>query len=110
MDPVPHLTLVGIEDATREVVEGSQLAQLAGERMIELNSVVGELANLIQHVAETTAQQTDESLGALTGMSQGLQTSVAALGLLPTEEHPVDNGDGMLAAATAGDGAHQREG
>jgi twitching motility protein PilJ len=102
--------VVGIEDATREVVEGSQLAQLAGERMIELNSVVGELANLIQHVAETTAQQTDESLGALTGMSQGLQTSVAALGLLPTEEHPVDNGDGMLAAATAGDGAHQREG
>jgi twitching motility protein PilJ len=99
----------GIEDATREVVEGSQLADKAGERMIELNAVVEELANLIQHVAETTSHQTNESLGALTGMSQGLQASVSAFGLLPTEEHPGENGQGMLAVEAAGDGVHQRE-
>lgn len=99
----------GIEDATREVVEGSQLADKAGERMIELNAVADELARLIQHVAETTSQQTNESLDALTDMSQGLQASVAALGVLPEEGSSTDNGHGALAVATAGDGVHQRK-
>jgi twitching motility protein PilJ len=59
--------VVGVEEATREVVDGSQLAQQAGERVTELSTLVDELAGLIQHVAETTAQQTTESLAALAG-------------------------------------------
>jgi twitching motility protein PilJ len=72
--------VVGIEDATREVVEGSQLAQEAGDRMAELNELVSRLAALIEHVAETTASQTGESMSALTELSVGLWESVAGFG------------------------------
>lgn len=71
---------VGMEEATREVVEGSQLAQQAGERMAELNELVGDLSSLIQHVAETTAQQTNQSVTTLADLSQNLMASVAGFG------------------------------
>jgi twitching motility protein PilJ len=69
---------VGIEEATREVVEGSRLAQNAGDQVTDLNRRVSDLSALIQHVASTTSQQTGESIAALTDLSQGLLTTVAA--------------------------------
>jgi len=91
---------VGIEEATREVVEGSQLAQQAGDRVAELSELVDELASLIQHVAETTAQQTTASLAALAGDRPVSQTQPDGDG------YAGPDGDGMLAQSTlAGDGA-----
>jgi PAS domain S-box-containing protein len=90
---------VGIEEATREVVEGSQLAQQAGERMDELNRLVADLANLIQHVADTTAQQTTASLAALAGGRPAVQAQPDGDG------YAGPDGDGVLApSALAGDG------
>jgi twitching motility protein PilJ len=40
--------VMGVEEATREVVGGTQLAQQAGDRMAELNELVGQLADMIQ--------------------------------------------------------------
>ena len=73
--------VISIEESTREVVEGSQLAQQAGTYMTELNALVSQLADLIQQSSETTAEQTSSSVNTLTVLSRGLQTSVAAFGL-----------------------------
>jgi methyl-accepting chemotaxis protein len=70
--------VAGIEDATREVVDGSKLAKIAGERMAELNALVSELASLIEHVARNTSQQTEDSVRLLSTLSSNLETSVAA--------------------------------
>ena len=91
--------VISIEESTREVVEGSQLAQQAGTYMTELNTLIGQLANLIQQASETTAQQTSSSVNTLTVLSRGLQTSVAVFGL--GDGTPVggngssDNGDAV---------------
>jgi twitching motility protein PilJ len=74
--------VVGVEEATREVVGGSHLAQQAGERMSELNQLVVHLAALIQEVSENTATQTNTSMASLVELSEGLQSSVAAFGML----------------------------
>ena len=73
--------VMSIEDSTQEVVAGSQLAQEAGSRMAELNEQVYRLTQLIQQTAETTAQQTANSVQQLANLSQNLQTSVAVFGL-----------------------------
>lgn len=70
---------VSIAEVTREVVDGSRLAQTAGERMGDLNRQVESLASLIEHITETTSQQTNESLDVLANLSNDLQTSVRAL-------------------------------
>jgi len=69
--------VIGIEEATREVVDGSALAQQTGDRVSELSRLVSDLASLIQHVAATTATQTTESLAALTS---GVTTDESASG------------------------------
>lgn len=73
--------VIGIDEATREVVDGSQSAQEAGERMAELNQLVAQLSDLIQQVSETTAKQTGTSMASLVELSKGLQASVAAFGM-----------------------------
>jgi PAS domain S-box-containing protein len=76
--------VVGVEEATREVVEGSQLAQSAGDRMSDLRGLVDELADLMQHVAETSAQQASESLTLLAGGTrQPVEASDGGNGALP---------------------------
>jgi PAS domain S-box-containing protein len=90
--------VVGVEEATREVVSGSQLAQQAGERMAELNALVGNLTTLIQQASETTAQQTSVSVETLNDLLQGLQVSVAAFGS-PDDGAGRGNGHGELAKA-----------
>lgn len=69
--------MVSIEQVTREVVEGSSLAQSAGEQLTTLNQLSSELSTLIQHIAETTAAQTSDSLNRLADLTEGLRTSVA---------------------------------
>ncbi len=84
----------GVEEATREVVGGTQLAQQAGDRMAELNELVSQLADMIQETAETTAKQTGASVATLTDLSRGLQTSVAAFGLPGSDGHRRTRRDG----------------
>jgi twitching motility protein PilJ len=58
--------MIGVEEATREVVDGSQLAQSAGERITDLNQSINDLASLVQHVATPPMQTTEHwSLAAL---------------------------------------------
>lgn len=78
-----------IEESTREVVDGSELAQQAGSRMAELNNLINQLAQRIQETSETTAYQTDTSVTALTDLLLELQTTVSAFG---TSAHHA-NGD-----------------
>lgn len=86
--------VVGVEDATREVVEGSQVAQTAGERMEELGSLVFELAALIQHLADTTSQEVG-----------GTERVPVLEGVADSAPIPGGDGNGMLAqAGEAGDG------
>ncbi len=66
-----------IEEATRDVVEGSELARESGAAMDKLNNAITHLAALVQHMTETTASQTSESLGMLTNLSHELQDSVS---------------------------------
>jgi PAS domain S-box-containing protein len=90
--------VIGVEEATREVVDGSQLALQAGERMAELNELVAQLADLIQQVVHSTASQTSTSMDSLVQLSRGLQESVAAFGTVETvggngyqSHHPANN-------------------
>lgn len=70
--------VVGIEEATREVVDGSELARVAGIRMGELNALITELATLIERVAQDTSRQTEDSVRVLSSLSTDLEASVAA--------------------------------
>jgi methyl-accepting chemotaxis protein len=53
--------VVGVDEATREVVEGTRLAQQAGEQVAKLNGLVVELAGLIQGVAASTHTPANEA-------------------------------------------------
>jgi methyl-accepting chemotaxis protein len=98
----------GIEDATREVVAGSQLAQQAGERMADLNRRINDLADLIQHVAVTTTQQTNESITTLGELAQGLLVAVAGFRAAGGDGQRGDNGNRLAdPRVVAGSGARQ---
>ena len=86
--------VVGIDAATQEVVDGSQLAQDAGERMTELGALVEELSGLIQNVADTTTQQTGQSVAALSDLSVNLQESVAVFAAPDGDRVAVRDGRG----------------
>ncbi|MEM7033538.1 MAG: ammonium transporter, partial [Chloroflexota bacterium] len=47
-----------MEDSTREVVEGSQLANQAGRSLQDIETVFNQLANLITDISEKSEQQT----------------------------------------------------
>ncbi|MBN1311197.1 MAG: PAS domain S-box protein [Anaerolineae bacterium] len=92
--------MVGVEETTHEVVGGSQLAQSAGERIADLNRAIGELSGLVQHVADTTSQQTTESLAVLAALAADLQSSVAALDVPAETSAMSDNGGGRVSVPT----------
>jgi methyl-accepting chemotaxis protein len=49
--------VAAMEDGTREVVEGSQLANQAGHTLDEIETVSNRLAELIQSISQTSQQQ-----------------------------------------------------
>ncbi|MBX5491732.1 MAG: methyl-accepting chemotaxis protein [Chloroflexi bacterium] len=104
--------VVAMENGTREVVEGSRLAETAGQRLVAINEVVAQLAELIHAMAEAAEQQAQASVGVkdamaeishttrlatattrqaaesvdyLARLAEQLQASVAAFRLGPTE-------------------------
>jgi PAS domain S-box-containing protein len=88
--------VIGVEEATHEVVDGSQLAQSAGERISDLNHTVMELSNLVQHVADTTSVQTTEALASLAALAADLQSSVSALNIPAEESSMSGNGSSKM--------------
>ena len=54
-------TVVSMEDATREVVEGSGLADRAGNALQEIQSVAQHLAELVESISIASEQQADRS-------------------------------------------------
>jgi twitching motility protein PilJ len=119
--------VIAMEQNTREVVEGSRLADAAGQSLEKIDTVVRQLAELsasISHAAERQAQvsreisramvdisagtrnasastqRTAESVGYLARLSDQLRSSVAAfrLGKSPTE----GEGRAMIAPDYAG--------
>jgi twitching motility protein PilJ len=54
-------TVVSMEDATREVVEGSGLADRAGNALQEIQSVAQHLAELVESISVASEQQAERS-------------------------------------------------
>ncbi len=54
-------TVVSMEDATREVVEGSGLADKAGNALQEIQSVAQHLAELVESISVASEQQAERS-------------------------------------------------
>lgn len=52
--------VVSIDEATREVVTGTQLTQKAGEQMTLLNGLVNQVSGLISVAAESASEQTGQ--------------------------------------------------
>jgi len=74
-----HEAVTAMESTTREVVDGSQKANQAGQVLTEMSSVIDQLADLIQHISqETQAQATssEEISSTISNISQAtLETS-----------------------------------
>lgn len=105
-----NAAVVAMETGTRDVVEGSRLADIAGERLSAIDSVVAELTALItdiadaaqeqavisddiaqemHHISETTRNSTEgtrltvEAAGHLSRLAEQLGASVAAFRIHP---------------------------
>ncbi|MEM7454045.1 MAG: methyl-accepting chemotaxis protein [Planctomycetota bacterium] len=59
-----------MEESTREVVSGSQLASQAGEKLFEINSVSNQLVELIQTSSTHARQQADTATKVAGSMSE----------------------------------------
>jgi methyl-accepting chemotaxis protein len=73
-------TVAAMEESTREVVEGSQLASRAGQALGEIENVSGRLAELIQSITLASKQQARgaETLSqSMTDISQVTQQTAA---------------------------------
>lgn len=55
-------TVVSMEESTREVVEGSRIADLAGQALTEINTVAERIAAIVQSITEAVARQADRSV------------------------------------------------
>ncbi len=62
--------VVSMEESTREVVDGSKLADEAGQALNAIEGVVERLANLILNISGLSQQQTATSQGIAASMSQ----------------------------------------
>lgn len=68
--------IAAMEDCTKEVVEGSQIAMQAGEALDEIDSVSKELADLLQSISRVTRQQAGsaeaiaKSMNEISGVTQ----------------------------------------
>jgi methyl-accepting chemotaxis protein len=56
-----HETVVSMEESTREVVEGSRIADLAGQALAEINTVAERIAAIVQSITEAAARQAERS-------------------------------------------------
>ncbi len=56
-----HDTVVSMEESTREVVEGSRIADLAGQALTEINTVAERIAVIVQSITEAAARQAHRS-------------------------------------------------
>ncbi len=75
-------TVAAMEDSTREVVEGSRLANQAGQALTEIESVSHRLAELIQSISLASKQQARgaESLStAMSDISEVTQQTAAGI-------------------------------
>ncbi len=59
-----------MEESTREVVAGSQLATQAGETLFEIDSVSNQLVELIQNISTSALQQADAATEIASNMSE----------------------------------------
>ena len=57
-----HEAVIAMEGSTGEVVQGSQLADQAGQALSEIESVSERLADLIQSISHASKQHSSESL------------------------------------------------
>lgn len=72
--------VTAMEENTREVVEGSRLANQAGQALGQIETVSTTLADLIQAISETARQQAEVSTriaGAMEGISEVTQQTAA---------------------------------
>jgi methyl-accepting chemotaxis protein len=87
-----HEAVLSLDDVTREVVEGSGLADQAGQKLHEIESISGELAELVESISEAAAQQSlqaanlAESIGEISVVTnqnaQGASDSADEMGVL----------------------------
>ena len=59
-----------MEESTREVVDGSHLANQAGKALTEIESVSGRLADLIAAISQASAEQSQSSVAVTSAMAQ----------------------------------------
>lgn len=59
-----------MEESTREVVDGSHLANQAGKALTEIESVSGRLADLIDSISQASTQQSQSSTAVSSAMAQ----------------------------------------
>jgi methyl-accepting chemotaxis protein len=59
-----------MEESTREVVDGSQLANQAGQALHEIEAVSGRLADLIASISQASTEQSHSSATVASAMSQ----------------------------------------
>ena len=62
--------ITDMEESTREVVAGSQLAAQAGETLFEIDSVSNQLVDLIQASSASALQQADTAEGVANSMAE----------------------------------------
>jgi twitching motility protein PilJ len=62
--------VAGMEESTREVVEGSRVANRAGQALAEIDAVSQKLAALIRSISEAARQQASSSRGITQAMSE----------------------------------------
>jgi methyl-accepting chemotaxis protein len=64
-------TVVSMEESTREVVEGSRIADLAGQALTEINAVAERIAAIVLSITEAAARQAERS-GQLSTTMEGI--------------------------------------
>jgi twitching motility protein PilJ len=62
--------VAGMEESTREVVEGSRVANRAGQALAEIDAVSQKLAALIRSISEAARQQASSSRGIAQAMGE----------------------------------------
>ncbi len=67
--------VVAMENGTREVVEGTRLADTAGQRLASINEVVTQLSTLIDEIAQAAQQQAGTSASVRETMVEISQTT-----------------------------------
>src|SRR5262249_12249244 len=70
--------VVAMESGTREVVEGSRLADAAGQRLESINQVVAQLSELTEEIARAAERQAQASVGVKETMAEISQTTSRA--------------------------------